>query len=343
MVVMMRAERLFGLLDQPLVRVDLLGRRGEFLGIVREDVEVHALRQRPRLAVAAGEQRRIDQDLVIRLVVDIGRTVRLGRHRARRGPAGRELHRHLDRDLTGEIARGIQADRVGFEADHVGRRDDAALIGLGGRDELELDVQIARALRHVDVEGEDVDHVARPRNDAAVRLDDEAGQLFDLTARAMRAGQPLGEQQRHRPRLGDGNRLLHAEDALFGVGRIDVEQDRAGIGRVLRRRDRVDEGHRLRCRIAGRDLCKGRRGGGQEQGGDGDGTEHGEPSARNEYAGFPPPPPSTLMVKAITPRLKTKAARHWPSTTRRMRREVMETSLVWNVMPSVALKYRKSQ
>ena len=39
MVVMLRAERLDGLLDQPLVRGDLLGGRGEFGRRVADDVE----------------------------------------------------------------------------------------------------------------------------------------------------------------------------------------------------------------------------------------------------------------------------------------------------------------
>ena len=50
------------------------------------------------------------------------------------------------------------------------------------------------------------------------------------------------------------------------------------------------------------------------------------------------PPPIELIVKASTPRLNTNAARQCPVTTRRTRRLVMSTSLVWNVMPSVKLK-----
>ena len=49
-----------------------------------------------------------------------------------------------------------------------GRDDDAALIGLGGRQELQLDVELLRARRHVDVEGEDIDRVARPGQPLAV-------------------------------------------------------------------------------------------------------------------------------------------------------------------------------
>ena len=43
MVVMLRAEQLDRLVDQPLVRVDHLGRRGvELLLVVGEDVEIDA-------------------------------------------------------------------------------------------------------------------------------------------------------------------------------------------------------------------------------------------------------------------------------------------------------------
>ena len=42
MIVMLRAERLHRLVDEPLVRVDLLGRGGELVGAVGEDVQVDA-------------------------------------------------------------------------------------------------------------------------------------------------------------------------------------------------------------------------------------------------------------------------------------------------------------
>ena len=41
MVVMLRAEQLHRLIDQPLVRRDLLGLGGEFLLIVGDDVQRH--------------------------------------------------------------------------------------------------------------------------------------------------------------------------------------------------------------------------------------------------------------------------------------------------------------
>ena len=49
MVVMLRAEQLDRLVDQPLVRVDLLGRGGELVGRVGEDVEVDARAERATL------------------------------------------------------------------------------------------------------------------------------------------------------------------------------------------------------------------------------------------------------------------------------------------------------
>ena len=51
-----------------------------------------------------------------------------------------------------------------------------------------------------------------------------------------------------------------------------------------------------------------------------------------------PQPPSTLMVKARMPRLKTKAARQWSVTVRRIPVEVIDTSEVWKVMPRVKPK-----
>ncbi len=49
-------------------------------------------------------------------------------------------------------------------------------------------------------------------------------------------------------------------------------------------------------------------------------------------------PPSTLIVKASTPMLNANAARQWPIVARRIRAEVISTSEVWNVIPSVKLK-----
>ena len=62
MVVMLRAERAGGLLDEALVRVDLFGLGGELVGAVGEDVEVDLGAQRPDLAILArriGESTRI--------------------------------------------------------------------------------------------------------------------------------------------------------------------------------------------------------------------------------------------------------------------------------------------
>ena len=57
MVVMLRAERLDGLLDQPLVRGDLLGRRGELGRGVADHVEGDVVAERNPAIVGAGDQR----------------------------------------------------------------------------------------------------------------------------------------------------------------------------------------------------------------------------------------------------------------------------------------------
>jgi hypothetical protein len=245
------------------------------------------------------------------------------------------------------------------------------------------------------VEGVDVDRIARPGQDPAVRADDEPGELLDLAAWRMVAGQPFREEQRHLARFGDGDRLLDPEDAALGIGRVDVEQDRTGIGRVLRGGDRVDERHRLRCGVAGGDLrdrgkCRREQGCDEKLADQGKGlpaerrwsrckrqkgqsssplpggivhpvtmtsSRHPDerqdpglravaclalgPDVRQDDATARDPRqllPSTLMVKASTPMLKTNAAMHWPSATLRTRRDVISTSEVWKVMPSVKAK-----
>ena len=350
MVVMLRSEGLDRLIDQLLVRVDLRRRGDQLARIVGEDVERHLVAQRDHPAVAPGEHRRIDQHLVIGLFVGPGVAARAGRlatQRARRRPARRPSHVHPHRDATREPSGRIEADRIRLEADHRRGDGDAALILLGRGEELEFHIKLRRALRNVDMESEDIDRIARPWHRLAARADHQTGDLLDLGARRMRAGEPFREKQREGAGLGDGNGLLHAQDAAHRVGRIDVHHHRAGgIGLVARLRDRVDEGDRLRRGIAGGNLGQGGGRCGKQKSGK-DATDHQSGFRKNDIcrdARRRRPPaqcpllPSTLMVKASTPMLNTKAARHWPIDTRRIRREVMFTSDVWKVMPSVKLK-----
>ena len=53
---------------QVAVQVDLFGLGSKLLGLVRHDIERDVLPQVPLRKMLAGEQRRIDQDLVTRLV-----------------------------------------------------------------------------------------------------------------------------------------------------------------------------------------------------------------------------------------------------------------------------------
>lgn len=79
----------------------------------------------------------------------------------------------------------------------------------------------------------------------------------------MRAGQPLGIKQGHRPGFHAGDRFLDAEDALDVVGRIDVELYSAGERHIGGLGDAVLEGDRLGL---GEFLRGGGQGGGGEQG-----------------------------------------------------------------------------
>ena len=281
LVVVLGAEHAGRLLDELLVRVDLLGGGVELFGGVGEDVEVDARRQRPLAIIFAGKGGGVDQRLVAGALVGIDRAV-AGRGQAcRRGPAGRIFGSRLDRDAAGEIAGRVEADRVPLEVQHRGRHDDAALVTGGRRQELEADVELLGAGGHVDVEGEDVDRVTGPGHHLAIGADHQAGELLDLTARAVRARQPLREQQHHVARLGDGNRLLHVEDAALDVGRVDLQQEGARIVDVARGGDGVGEGHRLRQGVAGGvQLRMGGNGRSEQQGGERRGAKHDGLSSR---------------------------------------------------------------
>ena len=191
-----------------------------------------------------------------------------------------------DRDLPREIAGWIQADRIPLEAEQIGRHHDPPLVTIGRRGKLEGELQRLHALGHVDVEGIHVDRVARPADRLTlVAGDDQPGQLVELAGRRVMARQPFRVEQDHRPRLRHRNRLLHPEDALAGIRRINVERQRAGIFHVLWRGNGVGERHRLRRGITRGHQLRRRGGRGEQDRGKGEGTEHRRPFGWGKDAG----------------------------------------------------------
>ena len=123
------------------------------------------------------------------------------------------------------------------------------------------------------MKGKDVDIVADPCELLPARSEFQPGDLLDLAARGMVAGQPFRIEQGERASLVDRDGLRDAEDALVMIAGIDFQLHRAGIGNVPRCRDRV-----LRCDIlrfaemAGHG-CGGRgKGQAQNKAQEGDGT-----------------------------------------------------------------------
>lgn len=269
-VVMLRAVDLDRLLDELLVRIDLFGCRGQFCGIVGIDVEIDARAERPLLVIAPRQHGRVDQDFVIGLLIAVGRAGRLRRQARRRGPADRVFHGRLYRNLPGEIARRIEAHRIPLQSQHVGRHHYRTLVTGSGGEELQIDVERLGTGGHVDVEGVDIDRVARPRQFLAARANVQPGQLVELARRRMVAGQPFREEQHHMACGNAADRLARREDAAACVGRIDVERDRAGKADVLCGGDRVDIWHRLRLGI----FRQHRGGGGEQQGSERGTTDH---------------------------------------------------------------------
>src|SRR3546814_4703350 len=84
---------------------------------------------------------------------DLARSRRVRRQPRIGGPPGRIFDRRGNRDAPREIAGGIKAHRIPLQAQHLGRHLDAALVGFGGRQEGERDIDRLRAFGYVDVIG----------------------------------------------------------------------------------------------------------------------------------------------------------------------------------------------
>ena len=264
MVEMPRPEQFDGLIDKVAMQFQHVVADHQFLRAVGDGVQHYALTQIVLAEKFACKNRRIDQHFVIYRVIGDGIARRRFRaQRSRRLPAPGVSYAGAHRNAPDEIARRIQRHRFPLDVGHLVGHLDAALIACRRRQELERDVQIAGAGGHVDMEGIDVDRIARPGQRLDARLDDQIGQLFHLPAGPVIAGQPLREQQHHRPRLRHRNRLLDAENRPVEVGRIDLQGHRAGEGDVARGGDRVDDRHGLRRAVGGK--CRDGRGD-QEQG-----------------------------------------------------------------------------
>jgi hypothetical protein len=125
-----------------------------------------------------------------------------------------------------------------LQVEHARGHHHPALASAGRGEEIELRGDLGHALRHVEVEGEDIERIALPLQFAVARLEHQPGDLVDRIAWRVPARHPCRIQQGQRAR-GDRDGLFDLEDALAEVGGVDVQPDRAGrVGHVARRRDR---------------------------------------------------------------------------------------------------------
>ena len=131
-------------------------------------------------------------------------------------PALRHFQLGRNRNTAGEITRGIEDHRVPFQIqDHVGG-DDAALIGLRGREILEIRRHLMRATGHIDMEGVDIHRIARPGERRAAGMEREARHL---------TSGPLGDdcreasadKARSAARALRPDHFMHAHDGLRGM------------------------------------------------------------------------------------------------------------------------------
>jgi hypothetical protein len=252
-IVVAGIEQRIRLSHQPAMGVELLWFCFQKIGPVGEYVEAHRHRagriEVDALGVAPGEHGRIHQDFERDLLeCRRGAGARCDLERGRELPAVRQPHARLDRDLAREMAGRIKHEAEPLQVQQLGRRDDAALVVVGRREELELDIQVPRAGRNGKVKRVDIDRIAHPFHPLAVGADDEPGEAVDAAYRAVTARTPFRIKQRERAAL-DRDRLVHAENVARHVARIDLEPDHARVGPVLRRRD----GRRQRRRGLGED------------------------------------------------------------------------------------------
>ncbi len=266
-VVVAHAEQRDGFGHQRGVARDMVGAGGEIFLLVGDDVERHAVAERPGAEISAREHRAVDQIFV----AGDAEAVAAARHlepveRGGAGPAVGQDDLGLHGDLAGEPASGIEAHLFPLDVHHRRGDDDAAFGGARRRQEVEGDVDALHPLRHLDVEGVDVGRLARPDERLAARAGAEPRDLGDRPARGVLAGQPFGIEEGEFTRPGHRDRLADAEDAAGKIGRIDAQQHRARKRPVGGERDGERLHHGLRAAVAL--LCMDGGGGRKERSGD---------------------------------------------------------------------------
>ena len=164
----------------------------EIFRVIGDDVQMRATGQRMGLKILPGEDRAVDERIIIGFLVDHRAAgSRFRAHRARRLPAIGIDGGRLDRDLADIISGRIERNLVPAQVEHGRCHDNPSLAAGDGRDKLEFCGNLRNAVRYVQMEGEDVDIIADPRQVCAVGGEFQSGDFFDLAARSVIAGQPF--------------------------------------------------------------------------------------------------------------------------------------------------------
>ena len=211
MIVMLRAERLHRLVDQPLVRIDLLRRGGQLRRRIADDVQAYARAERDLAAIVRPrDQRRIHQDFVAghRIVDLAARSDRSGEARSR--PSSRSARSPTP--APGSAARNSRRDTSTATATECSTSRASSPCGPGwprSRETYWNSTSTAvTPCGHRHVEGEDVDRIALPLERPAVRREPDARDVLDVAAGVVPARHPLGIKSTRSPAPVTGTRCL---------------------------------------------------------------------------------------------------------------------------------------
>src|SRR4051794_22887696 len=173
---------------------------GKLLGLVGNDVQANARRERFDAEIATGKDGAVHKCIERDRFEADGRVL-LSRDfkRGAGPPVVRQLERGLNINSAGIVTGWVKRDSVPLQIDHLRRGGDATLCCIRWCQVLELRLNPRRSVGNIDVKSKNVHRIAAPRKGMAVGGELHAGERGDWAAGRMIAREPLGIKQRQRP------------------------------------------------------------------------------------------------------------------------------------------------